>query len=120
MYPGAIRLNDRNWYVYRLWDADYECLYIGSSGWLSKRINDHKARVRGDWLQHVTIIDVCSYPDKLAMLAAERYWYDRLCPVFNTLRPRITEDERRAMIERNQLRQRRRRFAPSTDQSELF
>jgi hypothetical protein len=83
----GIRETDRSWYVYRMWDEAGECLYLGHTGWLRKRMNDHRARLRGDWLEFVQEIDICAYPSKEAMEAAEDAWFLRLSPYFNTLRP---------------------------------
>jgi hypothetical protein len=85
--PGQIRERDRSWYVYRMWDASSECLYVGSTGWLRKRMNDHRARARGDWLNLVTEIDICPLPTRQLMEAAEDYWFLRMSPWFNRLRP---------------------------------
>ena len=81
-------LDDRRYYVYRLWDWDDECLYVGSTNWLRKRAHGHRARAQ--WpLVLVGCVDICEFPSKAAMLAAEGYWYRRLSPPFNRMTPPV-------------------------------
>ena len=86
-YFTGIRETDRTWYVYRMWDDDGECLYVGHTGWLRKRINDHKTRARGSWLAYVADIDICACRDREEARIGEQYWYERLSPWFNRIQP---------------------------------
>jgi hypothetical protein len=82
--------------VYRAWDIDLECLYVGSTTNLRNRFSRHADSVQSQgWLPHVAFIDFGAFPDHAAKMKAERFWWYRLAPPFNKLCPFRTAAEKR-------------------------
>lgn len=86
-------LSKTDYYVYRVWGADGECLYVGKTWNLDIRFASHKSslsrRVRGqrrsEWLKAFTRVDARHFASAADALEFERSEIRRLRPDGNVM-----------------------------------
>lgn len=80
--PKVYKYGD-DFYIYRMFDADNNLLYIGKTKQLDYRMYAHFYKYRDWWKDQVKYIDGCKFDNEANMHIYEMYLITKLKPTYN-------------------------------------